>query len=103
MRVGSALALIIASLVASLTAFITPASAGDYHNGGGYYGPRYSGYNGNGYYRPRHHNGGYSSSCCYRKVSYTSASATTATITVALTTVTAGGVRTIAPTTTIIG
>src|SRR5919205_601045 len=70
-----------ACLVASLTAFITPASAGDYYNGGGYYGPRYSSYYDDGYYRPRYvgyyGNGydrprysGYSSSCCYRKVSY---------------------------------
>ena len=83
MRVRSAFALIFASLVASLTAFITPASAGDYYygGGGGYYGPRYVGYNGNGYYgngngygdgyyRPRYYNGGYTSSCCYRKISH---------------------------------
>src|SRR5688572_5337388 len=89
MRIRSAFALIFASLVASLIAFITPVSAGDYYGGGGYYGPRYAGYNGNGYYgngngyygngngyygnghyRPRYYIGSYSSSCCYRNISH---------------------------------
>jgi hypothetical protein len=80
-------AFLCSGVLACLALIATPASAGDYYGGGGYYGDSYRGYgdgyyrsrySGNGYYRsrysddgyyrPRHRNVWYSSNCCYRKL-----------------------------------
>jgi hypothetical protein len=66
-----AFAFLCSCLLIPLGLVATPARAGDYYSGGGYYGDGYyRTRHYDDYYRPRRHYGGtwYTSKCCYRRV-----------------------------------